>query len=59
MEIEEESSVKPLRNTKDTVFGDLFSEPDYLFKLYKTLHPDDDIMTEKDLEPGLTDNPLI
>lgn len=50
MEIGEEISKKALRNTKDSVFGNLFSEPGYLLRLYKTLHPEDVGATEGDLE---------
>ena len=35
---------------KDSVFCDLFSQPDYLFELYRSLHPEDVTATEDDLE---------
>ncbi len=59
MEIKEESSKKPLRNTKDSVFGHLFSEPDYLLRLYKTLHPEDVGVTERDLELCTLQNIIV
>ena len=31
------------RNSKDSVFCDLFSDPQYILQLYKVLHPEDDI----------------
>lgn len=37
------------RNAKDTVFVDLFSDPKYLFMLYKDLHPEDTTATAVDL----------
>jgi len=38
------------RNTKDTVFEDLFSRPEYLLQLYKALHPEDTDVTEDMLQ---------
>lgn len=34
---------------KDSVFRSLFTEPENLFQLYKTLHPEDAELTEQDL----------
>lgn len=38
------------RNTKDSVFEDLFSNPHYLFQMYKALHPEDTTARESDIE---------
>ena len=35
---------------KDTVFRDMFSNPKYLLQLYRVLHPEDESITEADLE---------
>ena len=35
---------------KDTVFRDMFSNPKYLLQLYHALHPEDESITEADLE---------
>ena len=35
---------------KDTVFRDMFSNPKYLLQLYRVLHPEDESITEEDLE---------
>ena len=37
---------KSKRNLKDTVFADLFSQEKYLMRLYKALHPEDDITAD-------------
>lgn len=34
------------RNTKDSVFTDLFSDPKYQLQLYKELNPDSDAKLE-------------
>ena len=39
----------PVKTIKDSVFRDLFSMPGYLLELYKSLHPEDDTITEDDL----------
>ena len=59
MEIGEEISKKALRNTKDSVFGNLFSEPGYLLKMYETLHPEDVGVTEGDLELCTLQNIIV
>lgn len=38
------------RTAKDTVFRDLFSEPEYLLQLYNCLHPEDKDTKAEDLE---------
>lgn len=40
----------PRRKMKDSVFIDLFQNKRYLIQLYKTLHPEDESVTEDDLE---------
>ena len=35
-----------MRTIKDSVFRDLFSQPEYLLQLYQTLHPEDTAATE-------------
>jgi len=35
------------RNTKDSIFCDLFSRPEYCLQLYKVLHPEDTDVREK------------
>ena len=37
------------RTAKDSVFTHLFSEPKYLLELYRALHPEDKVSTEKDI----------
>ncbi len=49
------------RTAKNSVFLDLFQNKNYLFKLYKTLHPEDttateDSLTDVTIENVLTDN---
>ena len=39
----------PLRMIKDSVFRDLFQQPQYLLQLYQVLHPEDETATETDL----------
>ena len=46
------------RTVKDSVFGDLFGNPKYLLQLYKTLHPEDTEVTEKDLKDVTITNVL-
>ena len=36
-------------DAKDSVFRDLFSQPEYLFQLYQALHPEDKETVESDL----------
>ena len=38
------------RAIKDSVFSCLFQQPEYVLELYKTLHPEDQDVTEKDLK---------
>ena len=38
------------RTAKDSVFGCLFTEPEYSLKLYQTLHPEDKTVTEQDVK---------
>ena len=45
----EETRPSPMRTIKDSVFRDLFSQPEYLLQLYQTLHPEDTAATEADL----------
>lgn len=37
------------KTSKDSVFCDMFSRPEYLIQLYRTLHPEDTESTEEDL----------
>lgn len=46
-EIVKKPTVK--HNCKDSVFEDLFSDPHYLFQMYKTLHPEDTTSNENDI----------
>ncbi len=36
------------RKVKDSVFTFLFSQPEYMLEMYRTLHPEDTDVTEKD-----------
>ena len=47
--VTEGRSALPNRTVKDSVFRDLFSQPEYLLELYKVLHPEDTTATEADL----------
>lgn len=38
------------RTVKDSVFTNLFQQPEYLIQLYKVLHPEDTSATENDIE---------
>ncbi|MCD8004165.1 MAG: hypothetical protein LUE91_00670, partial [Oscillospiraceae bacterium] len=40
----------PYRAVKDSVFRQLFTDPEYLLQLYQTLHPEDTEATAEDLE---------
>ena len=42
--------MKMSRTSKDALFCDLFSQPEYLFELYRVLHPEDTETTMADLE---------
>ncbi len=49
-----EAVLKPLdntvnRNTKDSVFCNLFSDPKYVLELYSALHPEDDVTQISDI----------
>lgn len=46
------------RNTKDSVFTNLFQEPEYVVQLYKALHPDEDV-TEDMIEIVTLKNILV
>ena len=35
------------RSTKDSIFCDLFSRPEYCLQLYKVLHPEDQDVSEE------------
>ena len=54
----EEMKKLPKRTIKDTVFTRLFEDKKYLLKLYKALHPEDDKVTEKDIE-DVTIKPVL
>ncbi|MDO4988662.1 MAG: hypothetical protein Q4E17_06550 [Synergistes sp.] len=43
------NATKPKHAAKDSIFHDLFSLPEYLFQLYRVLHPEDKETTEADL----------
>ena len=47
------------RNSKDSVFCDLFKEPEYLLQLYVALHPEDDITTVSDITLVTLDHKLL
>ncbi len=46
------------KTVKDSVFGDLFGNPKYLLQLYQTLHSEDTVATENDLEDVTITNAL-
>ena len=46
------------RKAKDSIFRDLFGRKEYLICLYRELHPEDDTITEADLE-NITINTVI
>ena len=59
-----ENILKPLdnrvnRNSKDSVFCDLFKEPEYLLQLYAALHPEDDITQISDITLVTLDHKLL
>ncbi len=37
------------RNSKDSVFCDLFSDPEYVLLLYQALHPEDELTGTVDI----------
>ncbi len=49
----------PKRTVKDSVFRDLFGEPEYLLQLYKALHPEDQEVTKEELEIVTMKNILL
>ena len=53
----EEKSTK--RTIKDSVFSDFFGTPEYLLKLYQTLHPEDKITGIEDLQDVTIQNVLV
>lgn len=58
-----EAVLKPLdntvnRNTKDSVFCNLFSDPRYVLELYSALHPEDDITQVSDITLVTLDNQI-
>ena len=40
----------PKRTIKDSVFTHLFQDKKYLLQLYQTLHPEDQTVTEREIE---------
>ena len=53
----EEKSTK--RTIKDSVFSDFFGMPEYLLKLYQTLHPEDKDVLVEDLQDVTIQNILV
>ena len=47
------------RGAKDSVFADLFSDPEYLLELYRSLFPEDTSSTKDDLEILTLENVLV
>ena len=47
------------RNSKDSVFCHLFSDPKYVLELYAVLHPEDDITKIEDITLVTLDNQLL
>ena len=47
------------RNSKDSVFCDLFSDPKYVLELYAALHPEDDISKIEDITLVTLDNQML
>ena len=59
-----EAVLKPLdktvnRNSKDSVFCNLFSDPKYVLELYAALHPEDDITQITDITLVTLDNQIL
>ena len=55
----EDDDTKANRKSKDSVFTDMFNEPEYTLKLYRALHPDDTETTEKDISVITLDSQLL
>ena len=51
-----ENTIAAKRTVKDSVFTDLFAEPQYLLQLYKSIHPEDTGVQEDDLETVTLEN---
>lgn len=47
------------RNTRDSVFTLLFSEPKYQLQAYKALHPEDKTVTQEDIKPLTLNNVFV
>lgn len=47
------------RNTRDSVFTLLFSEPKYQLQAYKALHPEDITVTQEDVKPLTLNNVFV
>lgn len=47
------------RNSKDSVFCDLFSDPKYVLQLYAALHPEDDITDVTDITLVTLENQIL
>ncbi|MBQ6503318.1 MAG: hypothetical protein IJI57_05340 [Flexilinea sp.] len=47
------------RNSKDSVFCNLFSDPKYVLELYAALHPEDDITDVKDITLVTLENQIL
>ena len=58
-ELLEDDDTKANRKSKDSVFTDMFNEPEYTLKLYRALHPDDTETTEKDISVITLDSQLL
>ena len=59
-----ENILKPLddtvnRNSKDSVFCDLFEQPEYLLQMYAALHPEDDVTSVTDITLVTLDHKLL
>ena len=59
-----EAVLKPLdnsvnRNSKDSVFCDLFNDPRYVLELYAALHPEDDLTQIKDITLVTLENQIL
>ena len=50
---------KTKKNTKDSLFTNLFGIPKYAFELYKSFHPEDTTSTQDDLEIITLENVLV
>jgi len=47
------------RNAKDSVFCDLFAQPEYLLQMYAVLHPEDDVTSITDITLVTLDHKLL